>query len=122
MMNTLSLFPRKTAQPPLVGKTARTCTSITVLFIPGNTVAGQSGKTSEARRNRRGFVGRNRTKVAFRSGVVAAAVTGGRMVVAKKTAARDGGSYNTVSRRNGGVGRDSVEPTNSQIVQPFQAK
>jgi hypothetical protein len=35
MMNTLSLFPRKTAQPPLVGNTARTCTSITVLFIPG---------------------------------------------------------------------------------------
>lgn len=32
MMNTLSLFPKKTAHPPLVGKTARTCTSITVLF------------------------------------------------------------------------------------------
>jgi len=32
MMNTLSLLPRKTAHPPLVGKTARTCTSITVLF------------------------------------------------------------------------------------------
>jgi hypothetical protein len=25
-------LPRNTAQPPLVGKTARTCTSITVLF------------------------------------------------------------------------------------------
>jgi hypothetical protein len=25
-------LPRKTAHPPLVGKTARTCTSITVLF------------------------------------------------------------------------------------------
>ena len=25
----------KTAHPPLVGNTARTCTSITVLFIPG---------------------------------------------------------------------------------------
>jgi hypothetical protein len=35
MIKTLSLFPIKTAQPPLVGKTARTCTSITVLFIPG---------------------------------------------------------------------------------------
>jgi hypothetical protein len=32
MMNTLSLLPRNTAHPPLVGKTARTCTSITVLF------------------------------------------------------------------------------------------
>jgi len=31
-MNTLSLLPRNTAHPPLVGKTARTCTSITVLF------------------------------------------------------------------------------------------
>jgi len=31
----LSLFPMKTAHPPLVGNTARTCTSITVLFIPG---------------------------------------------------------------------------------------
>src|SRR6476661_6405266 len=36
MMNTLSLFPRKTAQPPLVGNTARTCTSMTVLFIRAN--------------------------------------------------------------------------------------
>src|ERR1700694_4704712 len=36
MIKTLSLFPRKTAQPPLVGKTARTCTSITVLFIRAN--------------------------------------------------------------------------------------
>jgi hypothetical protein len=33
MMKTLSLFPKKTAHPPLVGNTARTCTSITVLFI-----------------------------------------------------------------------------------------
>jgi hypothetical protein len=33
MMNTFSLLPRKTAHPPLVGKTARTWTSITVLFI-----------------------------------------------------------------------------------------
>ena len=33
MMNTFSLFPINTAHPPLVGKTARTCTSITVLFI-----------------------------------------------------------------------------------------
>jgi hypothetical protein len=32
MMKTLSLLPRNTAHPPLVGKTARTCTSITVLF------------------------------------------------------------------------------------------
>jgi hypothetical protein len=32
------LFPIKTAQPPLVGKTARTCTSITVLFIPANVI------------------------------------------------------------------------------------
>jgi hypothetical protein len=31
-MNTLSLLPRNTAHPPLVGKTALTCTSITVLF------------------------------------------------------------------------------------------
>src|SRR6266536_6302854 len=31
-MKTLSLFPMKTAQPPLVGSTARTCTSMTVLF------------------------------------------------------------------------------------------
>src|SRR6266446_10468491 len=44
-MNTLSLFPRNTAHPPLVGKTARTCTSITDLFI-GQTVPGQSRKTS----------------------------------------------------------------------------
>src|ERR1044071_9573635 len=46
MMKTLSLFPRKTAQPPLVGKTARTCTSITVLFTPAQTVTIQSRKTS----------------------------------------------------------------------------
>src|SRR5439155_24529202 len=32
MMNTLSLLPINTAHPPLVGNTARTCTSITVLF------------------------------------------------------------------------------------------
>jgi hypothetical protein len=32
MMNTFSLLPINTAHPPLVGKTARTCTSITVLF------------------------------------------------------------------------------------------
>src|SRR5438270_11887151 len=36
MIKTLSLFPRKTAQPPLVGNTARTCTSMTVLFIRAN--------------------------------------------------------------------------------------
>jgi hypothetical protein len=45
MMNTFSLFPRKTAHPPLVGKTARTCTSITVLFI-GQTVRVRTGNTS----------------------------------------------------------------------------
>src|SRR5664279_3198400 len=39
MMKTLSLFPRKTAQPPLVGKTARTCTSMTVLFIRANRIS-----------------------------------------------------------------------------------
>jgi hypothetical protein len=38
-MKTLSLFPRKTAQPPLVGKTARTCTSMTVLFIRANRIS-----------------------------------------------------------------------------------
>jgi hypothetical protein len=32
MMNTFSLLPINTAHPPLVGNTARTCTSITVLF------------------------------------------------------------------------------------------
>jgi hypothetical protein len=37
-------LPRKTAQPPLVGKTARTCTSMTVLFIEP-TVPGLRGKT-----------------------------------------------------------------------------
>src|SRR5437763_2423856 len=37
-MKTLSLFPRKTAQPPLVGKTARTWTSMTVLFIRANRI------------------------------------------------------------------------------------
>src|SRR5438067_2042267 len=36
MMNTFSVLPRKTAHPPLVGNTARTCTSITVLFIAAN--------------------------------------------------------------------------------------
>jgi hypothetical protein len=45
MMKTFSLLPRKTAHPPLVGKTARTCTSITVLFI-AQTVRGRTGKTS----------------------------------------------------------------------------
>jgi hypothetical protein len=48
MMKTFSLLPRKTAHPPLVGKTARTCTSITVLFIT-ETVRGRTGKTSWAR-------------------------------------------------------------------------
>src|SRR3982751_3990945 len=38
MMNTFSALPRKTAQPPLVGRTARTCTSITVLFIWKNRI------------------------------------------------------------------------------------
>jgi hypothetical protein len=38
-------LPRKTAHPPLVGNTALTCTSITVLFI-AETVPGQKGKTS----------------------------------------------------------------------------
>jgi hypothetical protein len=33
------LLPRKTAQPPLVGKTARTCTSMTVLFIRANRIS-----------------------------------------------------------------------------------
>src|SRR6266511_795223 len=47
MMKTFSLLPRKTAHPPLVGKTARTCTSITVLFI-AQTVRGRRGKTSYA--------------------------------------------------------------------------
>src|SRR5215211_3121002 len=42
-MNTLSLFPRNTAQPPLVGKTARTCTSMTVLFTR-ETVCGSIAK------------------------------------------------------------------------------
>jgi hypothetical protein len=45
-MKTLSLFPMKTAQPPLVGNTARTCTSITVLFIPARTLSAGEGKTS----------------------------------------------------------------------------
>src|SRR2546430_13874532 len=39
MMKTLSLFPRKPAQPPLVGNTARTCTSMTVLFIRANRIS-----------------------------------------------------------------------------------
>src|ERR1700719_4522822 len=39
MIKTLSLLPRKTAQPPLVGKTARTCTSMTVLFIRANRIS-----------------------------------------------------------------------------------
>src|SRR3954464_10150365 len=47
MMNTLSVFPRKTAHPPLVGRTARTCTSITVLFIAGETYPVHGGKTRE---------------------------------------------------------------------------
>src|ERR1700694_1421213 len=38
MMKTLSELPIKTAHPPLVGKTARTCTSITVLFIGRNVI------------------------------------------------------------------------------------
>jgi len=43
-MKTLSLFPKKTAQPPLVGKTARTYTSITVLFISGGTYPSEGEK------------------------------------------------------------------------------
>ena len=42
MMKTLSVLPRKTAQPPLVGRTARTCTSITVLFIAQNGISAIS--------------------------------------------------------------------------------
>src|SRR3954467_13088393 len=42
MMNTLSPFPRNTAHPPLVGSTARTCTSITVLFIRGNGISASA--------------------------------------------------------------------------------
>ena len=34
------------AHPPLVGRTARTCTSITVLFIPARTLSVRAGKTS----------------------------------------------------------------------------
>src|SRR5438552_3015221 len=48
MMNTLSLFPMKTAQPPLVGKTARTCTSITVLFIRANRNRAEEEKQAGA--------------------------------------------------------------------------
>src|SRR6266516_5546069 len=44
-MKTLSLFPMKTAQPPLVGSTARTCTSMTVLFTV-LTVLMEGRKTS----------------------------------------------------------------------------
>src|SRR2546430_169080 len=44
-MKTLSLFPMKTAQPPLVGSTARTCTSMTVLFTV-LTVMMEGRKTS----------------------------------------------------------------------------
>jgi hypothetical protein len=48
-MNTLSLFPMKTAHPPLVGNTARTCTSITVLLITMNaTRAGMKNKRCAA--------------------------------------------------------------------------
>jgi hypothetical protein len=32
-----------------VGNTARTCTSITVLFIPGATLSARAGKTSQCR-------------------------------------------------------------------------
>src|SRR6266581_5869046 len=44
-MKTLSLFPMKTAQPPLVGSTARTGTSMTVLFTV-LTVLMEGRKTS----------------------------------------------------------------------------
>ena len=46
MMNTLSLFPKKTAHPPLVGKTARTCTSITVLFTQNVICRARKNKKS----------------------------------------------------------------------------
>src|SRR5580765_2646427 len=45
----------KTAQPPLVGSTARTCTSMTVLFT-GATVPREGGKTSCSGRGRRARV------------------------------------------------------------------
>jgi hypothetical protein len=43
----LSLFPINTAHPPLVGKTARTCTSITVLFIPAERYPSEQEKQAE---------------------------------------------------------------------------
>jgi hypothetical protein len=49
MMNTLSLFPMKTALPPLVGKTARTCTSMTVLFIRANRNRAEEEKQASGR-------------------------------------------------------------------------
>ena len=66
MMNTLSLFPRKTAQPPLVGKTARTCTSITVLFIR-ETVSDRLRKTS---RRGRSVAATHLTRGFFRSDAI----------------------------------------------------
>src|SRR4051812_32522524 len=41
-MSFLSPLPRKAAHPPLVGRTARTCTSMTVLFIRRNRISASA--------------------------------------------------------------------------------
>src|SRR5450432_649848 len=53
MMKTLSVLPRKTAHPPLVGNTARTCTSMTVLFIAGRYPRGNEKQEVENREHDR---------------------------------------------------------------------